>query len=179
MDTQYSSKDIIKMVIQAKTKGVDLYLTLARNSENYHVSNLFAELAKDGQRHKIQMEKWINSLDDVTREEAYPGEAALYLKALVDAGTFNCDAATKKALEMTEPMLILQGGRDYHATMVDFEDWRQILLARNNVQFKSFPKLNHLFMRGEGRSNPKEFLIQGNVDGEVIDYIATWVKINK
>ncbi|MCK5451749.1 MAG: hypothetical protein KAI70_08285 [Candidatus Omnitrophica bacterium] len=101
MDTQYSSKDIIKMVIQAKTKGVDLYLTLARNSENYHVSNLFAELAKDGQRHKIQMEKWINSLDDVTREEAYPGEAALYLKALVDAGTFNCDAATKKALEMT------------------------------------------------------------------------------
>jgi len=101
MDVTYTSKDIIQMAIQAKARGVKLYLALARNSENYHVGRLFTEFAKDEQRHKIQLEKWLGSLKEDKREEAYPGERSLYLKALVDAGTFNCDAAEKQALETT------------------------------------------------------------------------------
>jgi len=81
----------------------------------------------------------------------------------------------KIALKIEEPMLILQGERDYHANMTDFEDWRQLVLARNNVLLRSFPGLNHLFIRGEGRSHPDEYLIPGHVDGEVIDVIARWI----
>ncbi|RKY41732.1 MAG: hypothetical protein DRP85_05205 [Candidatus Makaraimicrobium thalassicum] len=99
--TTYTSKDIVRMAVQAKARGVELYLVLARNSENYHVGRLFTEFAKDEQRHKLQLEKWLDYLNGAEREEAYPGERSLYLKALVDANTFACDAAKKQALEKT------------------------------------------------------------------------------
>ncbi len=101
MDRIYTSEDVIQMAIQAKARSVKLYLVLARNSENYHVGRLFTEFAKDEQKHKIQLEKWLGSLKSDKREEAYPGEKSLYLKALVDSSTFNCDTAEKQALETT------------------------------------------------------------------------------
>ncbi|MFH1846003.1 MAG: ferritin family protein [Candidatus Omnitrophota bacterium] len=101
MEKQYTAKDIAQMAVQAKNRGVDLYLTLARNSENYHVARLFVELAKDEEKHKLQLKKWLDRLMENKREEAYPGETALYLKALVDTSTFNCNSASKKALEKT------------------------------------------------------------------------------
>ncbi len=101
MDKTYTSSDVVQMAVQAKGKSVELYMALARSSENYHVSNLFAELAKDEQRHKLQMEKWFDSLRTDEREEAYPGEKALYLKALVDENVFNCEGACKQALNQT------------------------------------------------------------------------------
>jgi len=101
MNITYTSKDVLEMAIQAKARGVDMYLALARNSENYHVSQLFTELAKDEQRHKLEIRKWVESLEDEKRSEAYPGERSLFLKALVDENTFSCDKTTKKALETT------------------------------------------------------------------------------
>ena len=101
MEEKYTSKDVIKMAVQAKQKGVELYLALARNSENYHVGRLFTELAKDEQKHKLHLEKWLDEISGDEQEEAYPGEKALYLKALVDTSAFNCDAAQKQALETT------------------------------------------------------------------------------
>ena len=101
MSEIYTAKDVLQMAVQAKEKGKELYLTLARNSENYYVSKLFAELAKDEQKHKLELEKWLDYLKGDVLEEAYPGERALYLKALVDENAFKCDAATKQALEKT------------------------------------------------------------------------------
>ena len=101
MNETYTSKDIIQMAVQAKARGVELYIALARNSENYHVGRLFTEFAKDEQRHKMELEKWLGYLSGDKREEAYPGERSLYLKALVDSNAFNCDAAQKQALETT------------------------------------------------------------------------------
>lgn len=99
MEKTYTSKDILQMAVQAKERGVELYLVLARNSENYHVGRLFTEFAKDEQKHKLELEKWLKYLSGDKLEEAYPGERALYLKALVDANTFDCDTAKKQALE--------------------------------------------------------------------------------
>ncbi len=101
MDQAYTSKDIVQMAVQAKHRGVELYLALARNSENYHVARLFMELAKDEQKHKHELEKWLEYLSGDQQEEAYPGEKALYLKALVDSNTYTCDTAQKQILEKT------------------------------------------------------------------------------
>lgn len=101
MDKIYTSKDIIEMAVHAKERGVELYMFLARNSGNYHVGQLFAELAKEEERHKLQLNKVLSSLSGKQREEAYPGERSLYLKALVDANTFNCGRTCKKSLETT------------------------------------------------------------------------------
>lgn len=95
----YTAKDIIEMVIQAKERGIELYHVLAKNSENYHVGQLFEKLAQSGEQYKTSLEQIFNIFSLEKQEEAYPGERALYLKALVDANTFVCDSAKEKALE--------------------------------------------------------------------------------
>jgi rubrerythrin len=101
MNQAFTSKDILEMSIQAKARGVELYLALAKNSSNYYVGKLFVELAKDEQRHKHELEKWLTKAKDKGRMEAYPGERSLFLKALVDENAFNCDETRKKMLETT------------------------------------------------------------------------------
>jgi hypothetical protein len=39
-----------------------------------------------------------------------------------------------------------------------------------------YPKLNHLFMEGEGKSTPAEYSRAGNVAASVIDDIARWIE---
>jgi alpha-beta hydrolase superfamily lysophospholipase len=74
------------------------------------------------------------------------------------------------------PMLIMQGGRDYQVTTVDFGEWKHGLSSRNNVDFRFYPALNHLFIAGEGKSTPVEYMQPGHVSEEVIRDIVEWVK---
>jgi hypothetical protein len=69
----------------------------------------------------------------------------------------------------------LQGERDFQVSMKDFDRWKAVLGARQNVTFRSYPDLNHLFMSGTGKSLPAEYLVPGNVSGVVITDIADWV----
>lgn len=80
------------------------------------------------------------------------------------------------ARTLEHPMLVLQGERDYQVTMTDFERWKAALTDRNNVEFKSYPKLNHLFIEGEGKSIPSEYEKGGHVAAYVIEDIASWIK---
>ncbi len=73
------------------------------------------------------------------------------------------------------PLLILQGGRDYQVTQVDFDAWKSGLDASSNTTFKLYPKLNHLFIAGEGKSSPEEYEKGGHISEEVIADIADWV----
>jgi dienelactone hydrolase len=83
-------------------------------------------------------------------------------------------AETAKAL--TQPLLILQGGRDYQVTSADFDIWKTALSPRANVQFKFFADLNHLFITGQGPSTPAEYQASGHVAEQVINDIAAWIK---
>ena len=73
------------------------------------------------------------------------------------------------------PALLLQGERDYQVRMTDFERWKEVLKGRADVSFKSYPKLNHLFAAGEGKSTPAEYQKPGHVDQQVIEDIAAWI----
>lgn len=83
---------------------------------------------------------------------------------------------TQAAKLLKRPMLILQGERDYQVTMEDFARWKAALGSQPNVTFKSYPKLNHLFIEGEGKSTPSEYEMLGHVAQIVIDDIADWIK---
>jgi fermentation-respiration switch protein FrsA (DUF1100 family) len=74
------------------------------------------------------------------------------------------------------PILILQGERDYQVTMADFAGWKKALEGRAGVTLKSYPKLNHLFAPGEGRSSPAEYEKPGHVAAEVVEDVAAFVK---
>ncbi len=82
----------------------------------------------------------------------------------------------EEALKLSSPLFILQGGRDYQVTVEDFEGWQKALVTKENVLFKLYPDLNHLFLVGEGKSTPDEYNIPGNVDEQVIKDIAGWIR---
>jgi uncharacterized protein len=75
------------------------------------------------------------------------------------------------------PIFILQGGRDYQVLeSKDFKGWKNALNSHTNVQFKLFPQLNHLFVEGEGKSTPQEYMNEGHVNSEVIKTVLDWIK---
>ena len=79
------------------------------------------------------------------------------------------------ALQLTLPMMILQGGRDYQVTMTEYNLWQQALLGHDNVVMRSYPLLNHLFLEGEGPSKPLEYQIQSHIPRQVIDDITAFI----
>ncbi|MGI5839191.1 MAG: alpha/beta fold hydrolase [bacterium] len=79
------------------------------------------------------------------------------------------------AAGLGKPQLVLQGERDYQVTMVDFRNWEAALGSKPGVRLLSYPRLNHLFLEGDGVPNPDEYMIAGNVPEYVIDDIAAWV----
>ncbi len=80
------------------------------------------------------------------------------------------------AKNVRQPMLILQGGRDYQVTEEDFDGWKNALSSRPDVEFKFYPRLNHLFIEGKGKSTPAEYSQAGHVAKYVIDDISKWIK---
>ncbi len=82
-------------------------------------------------------------------------------------------AATASRLGI--PILVLQGGRDYQVTMKDFALWQAALKGDRRATLKAYPKLNHLFVPGEGPGTPDEYEKTGHVDREVVEDVATFV----
>jgi len=80
------------------------------------------------------------------------------------------------AKALNRPMLVLQGERDYQVTLDNFETWKKALGDRKDVTFKSYPRLNHLFIEGEGKSGPAEYQKPGHVAEAVVADIAGWIK---
>ena len=60
--------------------------------------------------------------------------------------------------------------------MDNFAAWKQALAGRPAVTFKAYPKLNHLFIEGEGKSTPAEYGKPGHVSEAVIADIAAWIR---
>lgn len=83
-------------------------------------------------------------------------------------------AKTARGLDV--PILVLQGGRDYQVTTKDFEGWQAALAASPKASFRLFPKLNHLFVEGEGPSSPGEYDRPGHVSVDVVEAISGWVR---
>jgi dienelactone hydrolase len=80
------------------------------------------------------------------------------------------------AFKIDKPMLILQGSRDYQVTIEDFENWKKALGGRTDVEFKLYPKLNHLFAEGKGLPTPNEYsLVHGSVAENVVSDIAAFM----
>ena len=79
------------------------------------------------------------------------------------------------ASRLMQPMLVLQGERDYQVTMEDHAAWQRALGSRANVQLKSYPALNHMFMAGTGPSAPAEYNQPGHLDESVVRDIAAWI----
>jgi dienelactone hydrolase len=73
------------------------------------------------------------------------------------------------------PILVLQGGRDYQVTEVDFDAFRQALKGKGAATLRLYPDLNHCFQKGEGKATPAEYEKPADVDARVIQDVAEWI----
>ncbi len=72
-------------------------------------------------------------------------------------------------------MFFAFGGRDYNVPQKDEQIWRQILTGKSNVNFKTYEKLNHLFIYGEELDNPKDYDKENFVSPDLIEDLNNWI----
>ena len=77
--------------------------------------------------------------------------------------------------EVSSPLLVLQGMRDYQVTPDQLDDWLKTLGERSDLTVKRYEKLNHLFLAGEGPPSPADYSRPGHVELQVISDIADWI----
>lgn len=80
----------------------------------------------------------------------------------------------EKAKNIEQPVLVLQGDRDYQVTLEDYNLWQTI--GKDNWTYKLYPGLNHLMMYGEGKSSGDEYKTKSQVSEVMIKDIANWIK---
>ena len=144
-----------------------------------YLSALNGEAAEESQQKLQELEKQVAMVKSLELKPETPaGQLPLGIPASYWLALRDYDAA-ERARTLQMPLLILQGQRDYQVTMDDFARWKQALGNRKDVRFISYPKLNHLFMAGEGPGTPAEYMIPGNVAEEVVRDIAAWIDHQK
>lgn len=80
------------------------------------------------------------------------------------------------AINIKQPILILQGERDYQVTMSDYNLWQSSLSSKKNVNFILYPKLNHLLQEGDTKSIPDEYLRRSTLPKYIVNDISDWIK---
>jgi dienelactone hydrolase len=97
------------------------------------------------------------------------GVAAPYWQ---DLRSYDPAAATAA---LSKPVLIIQGGRDYQATVADdLTRWTGSLAGQPDVTIRFYPHDN-LFFRGIGPSVPAEYGPAQHMDPVVVTDIANWL----
>lgn len=80
------------------------------------------------------------------------------------------------AKELSIPIFVGQGARDYQVTMEDFGGWKAALGPRPEATtFRVYGAANHLFVRGEGASTPDEYRWPGHVELALVEDLARWI----
>jgi dienelactone hydrolase len=84
--------------------------------------------------------------------------------------------AVAAAKTIPQPMLVLQGDRDFQVTASDWKRWQAAFAADRRATIKHYPALNHLFVSGTGRSGIAEYNRPAHVETQAIVDIADWIK---
>lgn len=130
------------------------------NEESLYLTQVKSQLAK------------LERIDELDADTAILSAYPTYWKYILDYDPFTY------ADKITKPVLVLQGEEDYQVTMEDYHLWKQHYDSNALWQFKSYPKLTHLFMEGKKEYGNNAYLLSSYVAGEVIQDIAQFIKAN-
>jgi len=84
--------------------------------------------------------------------------------------------AVAVAAGLRQPLLLLQGGRDYQVTLADdLSRWRAGLDGRPGVTIRVYPADNHFFFPGDGPSSPAELVAAQHLDPDVVGDVCDWL----
>jgi len=88
------------------------------------------------------------------------------------------EVATARAVP--QPILILQGDRDYQVTVADdLSLWLRGLAGRAEVTVHQYPQADHLFIDATGPPSPADYDHAAHVDPQVIADITAWISTIK
>lgn len=82
------------------------------------------------------------------------------------------------AAKQSGSLLILQGENDWQVPAGQLELWKQALKNRSDVEFKLYPKVNHLLAEHDALSIGSEYTAPSNVDESIIKDIASWINLH-
>ena len=115
--------------------------------------------------------------DEEAKKKRFAGSATLYYFKEMGEKT-----AADYLRETEKPVLIMQGGMDFQVLpSVDFAAFRDQLQGRNNVEYRLYEELNHLFVRGiynDILKAGKEYRVEQHIGAEVLDDIAAFIRKN-
>lgn len=144
-------------------------------SQYKYLFNLDNSISPKEEEALAELDRQITYLKDSLSESSSPKELPLNLPPAYWISLIDYDQV-ETAKKLTIPMLILQGKRDYQVNMDNYELWKKSLEGKENVSFKVYDQLNHLFLAGEGVPTPNEYEEIGNIPDYVIKDITNWIK---
>ena len=140
--------------------------------QSEYLAGLQGDVTPQQRKQLEELKKQVQEIKDFKPGHKVPSLLPVPAAYLLDLQGYNPATA---AQGLTMPMLILQGERDYQVSMRDFALWKAALGQRRNVTLRSYANLNHLFIAGEGKSSPAEY-VSGHVDATVVEDIARWIR---
>ena len=113
--------------------------------------------------------------EEEAKRKRFAGSVTLYYFQEMGRKT-----AADYLLESDKPVLILQGGKDFQVLPgEDYARFRELLAGRENVEFRLYDGLNHLFVKGlygDILKAAKEYRVEQHIGAEVIDDIAAFIR---
>ncbi len=165
----------------AKLKGIVMIAAPVTNlvdvlPQQVEYMALLNDTISNAEQMQINSMKWLAdkikspTLSNKTPKAMLMGASAKYWKSILNYNQL------ETAKNLTLPILILGGDRDFQVLPKEFTKWQKQLGDHKNVSLKSYPKLNHLFLEGEGRPNLKDYDVPGHIPQYVIDDVAKFIK---
>ncbi|UCD28542.1 MAG: alpha/beta fold hydrolase [Planctomycetota bacterium] len=145
-------------------------------AQETYLTSLDGKVTEEEKKKLDALKAQVARVKDPNLEAATPAEDLPYNLTAVYWMDLRAYQAAETAKNLYCPILVLQGGKDFQITKEDFEGWKKALSHREDVQFNSYPRLNHLFMDSEAKEVSDYYTKAGNVDRQVIEDIAGWIK---
>lgn len=162
-----------------KVAGVVLWSAPARSlltvlpEQNRYLFNLDGSISAEEQAVLDRLDAQIaaaRGTDAVAPSDLPLGQPASYWRA------FDQIDPVADAQALTQPLLVLQGGRDFQVVEADWQRWKKGLPEGPRARFHLYPALNHLGIAGEGRGSLDEYSVPGKVSADLINDVALWIK---
>ena len=172
-----------KIALDNDLKGVVMMAGTIRGLEDIVLDQNTAALEAMDQYSKKEKQQILKATQDgvaavkaLTEESTEPvlGIPAQYWLSLRDLDAENI---LKNKLDI--PVLVLQGTADFQVYMdKDFEYMKSVLGHKENISFKAYDGLNHLFMPQSlpGVADTTEYAAENHIPQYVIDDIADFIK---
>ena len=102
MSISFYGNELINIAIGIERRGIAFYDVLARSTQNVKAREIFQYLVGMERDHIRVFQSMLDEADKYEVPEAYAGEYAAYLQALVDSAVFTDDTVTSELATQSE-----------------------------------------------------------------------------